>query len=330
VSFDHNTTAFPLSGSHTTVTCKSCHTNGIYKGAPKDCYSCHAAKDKHNGLFGTACASCHAPTKWKDVTFDHNATAFALSGTHKTTACLSCHVNGRFKGTPRDCYSCHASKDKHNGQFGTACDSCHKPTKWNEVTFNHGNTSFPLQGKHVNVGCTSCHTNGVYKGTPKDCYSCHAAKDKHNGQFGTNCGSCHQPSGWGNVTFNHSQTAFPLSGAHTNVTCSKCHGNGVYAGTPKDCYSCHASRDAHSGSYGTNCGSCHNTNAWKPASFSHKFPLNHGESGTLSCATCHPNSTSSYTCYACHEHDPGKMAEKHKEVKNFSENCAKCHANGKD
>jgi hypothetical protein len=328
VTFNHGSTAFPLSGSHTTVACKSCHTNGIYKGTPKDCYSCHAAKDKHNGQYGTACATCHKPTKWNEVTFDHNTTSFALSGTHKTTACLSCHVNGRFKGTPRDCYSCHASRDKHSGQFGTACESCHKPTRWNEVTFNHGNTSFPLQGRHANVNCSACHTNGVYKGTPRDCYACHAGKDKHGGQFGTNCGSCHQPSGWGNVSFDHGQTGFPLNGAHAGTACGNCHGNGVYKGTPRDCYSCHAGRDAHGGSLGTDCASCHSTKAWKPSTFNHRFPLNHGGAGS-SCATCHPGALSNYTCYSCHEHDPGKMAEKHKEVQNFSDNCAQCHANGK-
>ncbi|MBI5352888.1 MAG: hypothetical protein HZB50_09650 [Chloroflexi bacterium] len=330
VIFDHNATAFPLVSTHKTVACLACHVNGVFKGTRKDCYSCHAAKDKHNGQFGTDCGSCHKPTKWSDVTFDHGVTAFPLIGRHTNVSCVSCHKNGVYKGTPKDCYSCHAPKDKHNGQFGTNCGQCHTPTGWSDVTFNHNQTAFPLIGKHTNVSCASCHKNGVYAGTPKDCYSCHASKDHHNGQFGTDCGQCHTPTGWGNVTFNHNQTAFALTGAHVNASCNQCHVNGVFAGTPKDCYSCHASKDAHGGSYGTNCGQCHSTSAWKPANFNHTFPLKHGGDGTVACATCHPNSTSSYTCYGCHEHDPAKMAEKHKEVSNFSENCAQCHPNGKD
>jgi len=39
--FDHFKTGFPLSGAHGTLRCESCHTNGIFKGTPKDCQTCH-------------------------------------------------------------------------------------------------------------------------------------------------------------------------------------------------------------------------------------------------------------------------------------------------
>ena len=41
--------------------------------------------------------------------FDHLKTGFALTGAHVQTRCESCHLNGLFKGTPRDCASCHVS-----------------------------------------------------------------------------------------------------------------------------------------------------------------------------------------------------------------------------
>ncbi len=323
VFYDHSTTAFPLIGKHTTVACSACHVNGIFKGTPKACYACHAADDNHNGSFGTSCGSCHKPTAWKDVFYDHSATAFPLTDSHTTVACSSCHANGVFKGTPTDCYSCHAADDNHNGQFGTSCGSCHKPTKWKDVFYDHNTTAFPLVGKHTTVACSSCHANGIFKGTPTDCYSCHAANDNHNGQFGTNCESCHKPTAWKDVFFDHNLTAFPLTDSHTTVACSSCHANGVFKGTPTDCYSCHAAKDNHNGQFGTNCGSCHKPTKWKDVFFDHSvtaFPLV-GKHTSVTCSSCHPNGVFKGTptnCYACHAADDNHNGS-------YGTSCESCH-----
>jgi hypothetical protein len=42
-SFDHNKTGFPLSRSHQAVQCESCHANGVFRGTPKVCLSCHVS-----------------------------------------------------------------------------------------------------------------------------------------------------------------------------------------------------------------------------------------------------------------------------------------------
>ncbi len=304
--FDHNTTAFPLVSSHKTVACTACHKNGVYKGTPKDCFACHAAKDAHYGQFGMKCETCHKPSKWPDATFDHDATSFPLVSSHKTAACAACHKNGVYKGTPKDCYSCHAAQDAHNGQFGTSCGTCHKPTKWPDATFDHSATAFPLVGKHTNLTCDSCHKNGVYRGTPKDCFSCHAKDDNHNGQLGTACATCHLPTGWGNVTFDHNTTAFPLTGKHTKVACSQCHQAGQYKGTPTNCASCHGEPAFHAGAFGTNCAQCHTTSAWTPAKFIGTHPLDsHGNSllkhHGATCQTCHTATVKEFTCLACHD-----------------------------
>jgi hypothetical protein len=102
--------------------------------------------------------------------------------------------------------------------------------------------------------------NNVYKGTPTSCFACHAGDDQHNGQFGTNCGSCHSPSGWGNASFDHNNTAFPLMGKHSNLECQKCHRNGVYQGTATQCVACH--EDKHNGEKGTDCAACHTPTDW--------------------------------------------------------------------
>lgn len=39
--------------------------------------------------------------------------------------------------------------------------------------FDHQTTGFSLTGKHEDVRCETCHIKGIFKGTPKDCASCH-------------------------------------------------------------------------------------------------------------------------------------------------------------
>lgn len=321
--FDHNLSDFKLTGLHANVACASCHANKTYRGTPTDCFSCHAAQDVHTGQFGTICSQCHTPSGWRNVTFDHSNTSFALTGSHTNVACRSCHVNNVFRGTPGNCFACHASDDRHNGQFGTDCAACHITISWGNVNFDHANTAFPLTGSHVNAVCTACHINGVYRGTPRNCFACHASDDRHNGQFGTECSSCHTTTRWQGATFNHNNTAFPLSGQHSNLACSSCHQNGVYRGTPTDCYACHADQDAHDGRFGTNCGSCHGPNSWGNATFDHGntgFPLV-GEHAEADCTECHSNGVYQGTpsqCIACH------AAEDEHEGENGTD-CGQCH-----
>ena len=323
-TYNHNLSSFKLTGQHITVACVNCHINGLFKGTPADCYSCHATKDAHNGQFGTGCVSCHSTNAWKPATFDHNLSTFKLTGKHVNVACASCHINGVFKGTPIDCYSCHAPQDPHAGQFGTGCVSCHSTSGWKPASFNHNLSSFQLTGQHVNVSCSSCHINGVYKSTPTNCYACHASNDAHGGQYGTSCGSCHSTSGWKPASFNHNLSSFQLTGQHVNVSCSSCHVNGLYKGTPTNCYACHASNDAHGGQYGTSCGSCHSTSGWKPASFNHNlssFQLT-GQHVNVSCSSCHINGVYKGTptnCYACHASNDAHGGQ-------FGTNCGSCHS----
>ena len=41
------------------------------------------------------------------VPFDHLTTGFELDGVHRDLPCESCHLNAVFRGTPRDCATCH-------------------------------------------------------------------------------------------------------------------------------------------------------------------------------------------------------------------------------
>jgi hypothetical protein len=71
-------------------------------------------------------------------------------------------VNGRFQGTPTDCFSCHqddynrAQPDHRASGFPTTCQNCHSTTRWEGASFNH---PFPLTGPHGGRSCGECHPN---------------------------------------------------------------------------------------------------------------------------------------------------------------------------
>ncbi len=150
-----------------TQPCTACHVNSVYKGTPRDCYSCHKTDFQNSknpphaaAGFATTCDSCHkyADPAWKPASFNHDtATTFALVGVHASAPCAQCHVNNVFKGTPRDCYTCHktdftaaTTPVSHTG-FVTTCDTCHKysDATWSQKSaFNHS-TYFPLAGTHA-------------------------------------------------------------------------------------------------------------------------------------------------------------------------------------
>ena len=334
--FDHAQTGFALIGQHAAADCSACHQGAHslndLKVASSTCESCHLKDDAHQGRFGTNCGVCHSPEAWKPAQFDHNLADFKLEGKHVNVKCESCHTQG-YAGTPKDCFSCHQKDDAHKGRFGTACETCHNPSSWENATFDHNLTAFKLEGKHVNVACKSCHTQG-FAGTPKDCFSCHQKDDAHKGQYGTTCETCHNPSSWKNATFDHNLSRFPLTGAHVSVACTQCHKNNTYKGTPTECAACHAEPVYHLGMFpGQACSQCHNTTAWRPAPYNgpHTFPMTHGqENGRINtCSTCHQPTLAQWTCYTCH--DQAKVTKKHtkKGIANFSD-CMRCHPTGRE
>ncbi len=201
------------------------------------------------------------------------------------------------------------------------------------MTFDHSKTNFPLTGAHAGLECEACHVGGEFTGLETACVSCHLKDDAHAGRFGTQCEQCHVAEAWDRVTFDHSKTNFPLTGAHVDVACESCHVGGRYAGTPTECAACHPEPDVHKGQFGTACAECHTTKAWKPATFKdHTFPLDHGSRTVLACDVCHDKGTfKTYTCYNCHEHTPAKIERKHLEegIRDFQD-CVRCHPTGRE
>jgi len=336
VLFDHDKkTKYPLLGKHKDVKCDKCHIDKKYKDTPKVCNACHKKDDEkaHKNKFGTKCETCHTEKDWKETTFDHDKTKFRLLGKHKKAKCDTCHKGDLYKDKIRDwdCASCHKKEDDkaHKGNFGPKCESCHVETDWKEIEFNHDKTKYPLLGKHKKAKCTSCHKGDLYKDKLKaDCLSCHEKDDKHKGQEGKKCETCHNEESWNKTTFNHSKmSTFPLLGRHMLVECKKCHAAATFKDAKSDCWSCHEKDDVHKRKLSTECQTCHNTRNWKAWDFDHNktnFRLDgaHKKIGS-NCYACHMKPMdkkvlASTACGSCHDKDDVHNG-------NFGDRCERCH-----
>ncbi len=316
------------------VGCLDCHPGSPTSFTPPACLSCHEQLDQpymaeHVVTFGTTCLNCHDGIDTYGAAFDH--ASYPLTGGHGEAQCGGCHQGSTtleaLRATETECVACHAADDIHEGRLGTSCEECHTPATWADATIDHDLTGFPLTGGHATPACAACHPDGRYVGVPTTCIGCHAGDDRHKGAFGKDCAACHKTTTWEDWTFDHARSSFPLTGAHRSVSCQGCHAGGTFKGTPSTCAACHARPASHGTVLRGNCGSCHTTGAWTPASFNgpHPFPMNHGGAGG-SCATCHPSSLTSYSCTRCHSR--ADMAEHHTEVSGFSQTtCARCHPN---
>ncbi len=340
-NFDHSKTKYPLLGKHLQVDCTSCHRKGNFKQpvAFAKCTDCHA--DEHQGQFakragGIECSSCHTVEGFKPTTFglkEHQSTAYPLQGKHATLECAQCHIpKGKetvFKLKFERCLECH--KDEHQGQFAAApylnrCEQCHTLDGYKPSTFGlarHKEARFVLTGAHVAVTCVECHkapagtsaqvkTAAIYHFHDMSCTTCH--QDPHRGQFRERmqrpmngkpggCETCHTTKTWKElVHFDHSQTEFPLMGAHRAVACIDCHRppnmetklmNVDFHAAPKLCQDCH--EDIHGAQFAkaggvTACADCHNSGRWKPSLFDHDkrttFSLQ-GAHRNVRCGDCH-------------------------------------------
>ncbi len=273
IPFDHDRkTKFPLSGKHHDIKCVDCHKGDIYKDKLKmDCYSCHKKDDDkekgHKGKFGPKCETCHNDKSWKEITFDHDGkTKYKLLGKHRETKCVACHKGDLYKDKlKQDCLSCHEKDDKHEGQEGKKCETCHGEQSWKKAVFDHRQSRYPLTGKHLIVECKKCHLTPKYKDAKSDCWSCHEKQDTHKRTLGTDCETCHNTRDWKNWDFNHDKTGFKLQGKHKDLKCIDCHKTPVNKKLKlaTSCASCHDKDDKHDGSFGRRCEQCHVGSSWK-------------------------------------------------------------------
>jgi hypothetical protein len=332
--FDHSRTRFPLTGKHVDVNCKDCHKDPNFKDTPTTCVACHRKDDKHKTRFGTQCESCHTDRGWKQILFNHDRdTKFILRGKHTQVRCDSCHTGFLYKEKLQStCVACHKTDDDkqgHKGRFGVKCESCHVEKSWKEAKFDHDrDTKYPLRGKHAQARCDSCHTGSLFKDKLQTaCISCHEKDDKHKGQEGRKCESCHNERDWKAARIDHGLTRFPLLGKHTDLACKKCHATAAFQDADTACVSCHQKDDKHKFTLGPRCETCHNALSWKAWRFDHdkqtSFALDGGHRG-LACEACHHMPMSrkviqSSACVACHDADDVHHGS-------FGQFCEQCHA----
>lgn len=91
--------------------------------AALDCVSCHAARDRHQGLFGKDCMSCHTLTDWKVAAFRHPSV--------NSRQCAECHkappshLMMHFEMVSQRVAKEHAPVDQ--------CVACHTTDSWNNI-----------------------------------------------------------------------------------------------------------------------------------------------------------------------------------------------------
>lgn len=346
--------------------CTKCHPAGGQLTQEK-CLSCHVEikprTEKGLGFHGhiapekRACEGCHPDHRGRDFEminwgpkgkkgFDHARTSWPLEGKHAPLECDDCHQRRRIQsaaivklleqspqrktqlGISRECKGCHF--DDHRGQVGEDCAACHDAKAWKPAPdFNHGDTEYPLKGKHQKVKCAGCHPSLHDDDTPKGvfpapvsetflkfapiaakaCTDCH--KDFHDGKLGPKCQSCHTVEGWKiirNASMErafHDKTRFPLKGEHLDVDCTACHGpfpgqKAKFKGLEfQQCTACHA--DAHVGQLipekgkPLDCEACHSVDGFKPPRYTvqqhqkTRYPLE-GAHQVAPCNLCHQKS----------------------------------------
>ncbi|MFQ6607179.1 MAG: cytochrome c3 family protein [Fidelibacterota bacterium] len=203
--FDHSVTKYPLIDKHIGIACLKCHKSDLAGGLPKydTCLRCH--QDEHYGQFdgradGGDCAACHTIKGFKPTTFtaaQHQLSRFILEGAHLAVPCIFCHKDyqplrgvstTQFTWKQNRCENCHV--DNHRNQFQlnfqNRCDFCHNSLSFTELNFDHQQTTFPLDGKHIGVACGKCHeqeadSDGIfirYSPLAHNCSDCHTLTDQ--------------------------------------------------------------------------------------------------------------------------------------------------------
>ena len=329
------------------IECSKCHTRFSKTRQSDLCLDCHqeiaADIDQREGFHGKStsikaseCKVCHTEHEGRDAdvvklnreSFDHDVTDFSLEHAHRKVSCDRCHDRGAaYAKAPRACHACHEADDSHRGRLGEQCSDCHSTAEWEAAEYDHDQTKFPLEGKHGEISCGTCHPNERYEHTPSACISCHRLNDVHRGRHGAKCKSCHTPYAWDEARFDHEKnTKFPLRGRHGEIQCDDCHkGSLETEKLESSCYACHQNDDDHHGRHGRKCDTCHDAEDWSHAKFDHDtktdFPLRaaHAE---VACVVCHRGDTFNdklkSACVACHKTDDVHKGQE-------GGGCERCH-----
>ena len=264
--------------------------------------------------------------------FDHFATGFSLTGSHRVVDCASCHIGGRFKATPMACFACHngaqsSGKSLTHPRTTDRCGACHQTTLWSNITV--------IDHTQATVVCADCHNGKIAVGkssnhvpTVLPCENCHkttatfgmAVVMDHTG-ITAPCASCHNGTTATGKNQNHIPTIAPCDMCHkstvsfatatimdhTGITngCATCHNNVQALGKPSNhlptnlpCETCHSSTTTFLGALflhqptDTNCSNCHNNVVATGMATPPHVPI-----GAVQCSACHTNTSASFITY---------------------------------
>lgn len=343
--------------------CKNCH-DPLSTNLATKCLDCHAdvnqqiqtSQGVHSQITSVnECASCHPehrgrsfdPTLASFQIFDHSTTSFSLNwhqANYDTTPmqCSECHKNITISTVDNQtCLDCHSGHEKifaesHTRDFGPDCLGCHDGLDRMQ-NFDHSQTGYPLDGKHGQLKCTDCHTNGAIEDTPKDCKDCHAEPTIHEGLFDQTCNACHTPQSWSPANINgqpfgHLETTgfslvlHQVDYSDQTITCTTCHPKNLQTFEAQTCIDCHNQNDTvfmtdHQQQFSSECMTCHD-GVDRLSNFDHAtfFPLE-GIHASTQCSDCHVDKVFRGTpaeCWQCH-----KEPDIHAGV--FGLKCYYCH-----
>ena len=167
-------------------------------------------------------------------------------------------------------------------------------------------------------------------------------QESPHGKITNECTDCHTTGSWtvlaSPMHFDHSDTGYKLYGQHRDIACKSCHTDLRFAGTPRNCYSCHRSDydaavaiDHRLAGFGTDCQQCHRVDAisWQ-SSFDHnmtQFPTR-GAHEAVPCLSCHVGNRYRGTpseCIACHQTEYNTTQNPNHMAAGYSTECAVCH-----
>lgn len=349
--------------------CIECHRSATKDDRPLPKTS-HPA-DFYNQI---DCIQCHTNStnnkKWTDVIFNHKTHSPA------PTSCMNCHeikrplshtVNPRVSGMDKgDCKSCHTNTSdwkqsvafNHETAKPTSCIGCHATS----IPANQPSHPSPV-GNYSKIDCIQCHTydqttsarswkklvfnHFTHSPTPTSCLECHKnindSRPKTNthltGSRSTkDCATCHKYDGvllWTNFSnFNHIAT-------DATERCDSCHNSTNKSLTAKPTNHIATTMD---------CKSCHTSNAWKPASYTHA-PTDtnciscHNGTNASARPTTHTLTFSNQQCSTCHNQtaftpkvfntaykhsSAGGMPPKGTSYHKSQSTCTKCHSTTTD
>lgn len=164
----HRNTRFPLDGMHALADCTECHrraADGIFTGAPANCFGCHADLYRdpdlhpvHRGSPGAApfprdCRLCHRTNAW-DPAFPSPVVFGLLSEQRTVPAVHQLRFPLRGGHATAGCDDCHADAERR--PRAVSCDGCHSRA---QLIRQH--EDFPSIATGPGVACLRCHVGGA-------------------------------------------------------------------------------------------------------------------------------------------------------------------------